>query len=138
MITRSDAIVREKPTVHMDDVVGMQGAKAALQEAVVLPQIHPQLFEGKRKPWKGVLLYGARCCGQGTPLVLTRCPFAQPPGTGKSFLAKAMASEVQATFFSVSSADLVSKFQGESERCLLSCLAALSPCSGSDQVLGTG
>jgi vacuolar protein-sorting-associated protein 4 len=91
------AIVKEKPNVKWTDVAGLDGAKAALKEAVILPVKFPQLFVGKRRPWKGILLYG-------------------PPGTGKSFLAKAVATEADGTFFSVSSSDLVSKWQGESER----------------------
>ena len=67
-----------------EDIAGLEGAKEALKEAVILPTKFPQFFTGKRKPWKGILLYG-------------------PPGTGKSF-------------FAMSSSDLVSKWQGESER----------------------
>lgn len=93
----SSAIVTEKPDVKWDDVAGLDAAKEALKEAVILPARFPQLFTGKRRPWKGILLYG-------------------PPGTGKSYLAKAVATEADATFFAVSSSDLVSKWQGESER----------------------
>ncbi|KAI3640047.1 hypothetical protein MIR68_000925 [Amoeboaphelidium protococcarum] len=91
------AILTEKPNVRWSDVAGLEGAKEALKEAVILPIKFPHLFTGKRTPWQGILLYG-------------------PPGTGKSYLAKAVATEAQATFFSVSSSDLVSKWMGESER----------------------
>lgn len=87
----------DKPNVKWDDVAGLQGAKDALQETVILPTAFPQLFTGKRKPWRGILLYG-------------------PPGTGKSHLARACATEADATFFSISSSDLVSKWMGESEK----------------------
>jgi len=94
----SQAIVKETPNVKWDDVAGLEQAKGLLKEAVILPVKFPMLFTGKRTPWKGILLYG-------------------PPGTGKSYLAKAVATEAGAScFLSVSSSDLVSKFQGESER----------------------
>lgn len=93
----SSAIMTDKPNVKWADVAGLEGAKEALKEAVILPRRFPQLFVGKRRPWRGILLFG-------------------PPGTGKSYLAKAVATEADAKFFAVSSSDLVSKWQGESER----------------------
>ena len=105
------AIASERPSVRWDDVAGLDAAKAALQEAVVLPLRFPNLFEGERRPWKGILLYG-------------------PPGTGKSHLAKAVATEVEATFFFISSSDLTSKWVGESEklvRALFESAAARKP-----------
>lgn len=92
------AIVMEKPNIKWNDVAGLEAAKEALKEAVILPIKFPHLFTGKRTPWRGILLFG-------------------PPGTGKSYLAKAVATEANnSTFFSVKSSDLVSKWLGESER----------------------
>lgn len=94
----SGAIVVETPNVKWSDVAGLEQAKEALKEAVILPTKFPHLFTGKRKPWRGILLYG-------------------PPGTGKSYLAKAVATEADnSTFLSISSSDLVSKWLGESEK----------------------
>jgi vacuolar protein-sorting-associated protein 4 len=52
------AIVSEKPNVRWSDVAGLEVAKESLREAVVLPSKFPELFVGKRKPWRGILLYG--------------------------------------------------------------------------------
>ena len=51
------AILTDKPNIKWEDVAGLDGAKEALKEAVILPIKFPHLFQGKRQPWKGILLY---------------------------------------------------------------------------------
>jgi vacuolar protein-sorting-associated protein 4 len=94
----ASTITIERPKVRLSDVAGLQAAKQSLDEVVRLPLEFPQLFTGERSPWRGILLYG-------------------PPGTGKTFLAKAVAGESSNTcFITVSTSDLLSKWQGESEK----------------------
>jgi len=93
---RQDIILKDL-NVTWDDIAELGDAKSLLQEAVVLPMIIPECFNGLRKPWGGVLLYG-------------------PPGTGKTMLAKAVSSQARSTFFNVSASSVVSKFHGESEK----------------------
>jgi len=97
----SGTIVTESPDVKWNDIAGLENVKQAVREAIVLPIAKPELFTGARRPWSGILLFG-------------------PPGCGKTLLAKAAATECNATFFSASSADLLSKWLGESEKLISS------------------
>ncbi|MBR4446920.1 CDC48 family AAA ATPase [Methanobrevibacter sp.] len=86
------------PDIGWDDVGGLEDVKQELKEAVEWPLKHPETFQrlGIRPP-KGTLLYGI-------------------PGTGKTLLAKAVASESEANFISVKGPELLSKWVGESEK----------------------
>ena len=86
------------PDIGWDDIGGLEDVKQELKEAVEWPLKHPETFQrlGIRPP-KGTLLYGI-------------------PGTGKTLLAKAVASESEANFISVKGPELLSKWVGESEK----------------------
>jgi transitional endoplasmic reticulum ATPase len=88
----------ESPDVKWTDVGGLENIKRELQEAIEWPMKYPDLYKklGHSMP-KGILLHG-------------------PSGTGKTLLAKAVATESEANFISVRGPELLSKWVGESER----------------------
>ncbi|XVF40139.1 hypothetical protein PTKIN_Ptkin01aG0087200 [Pterospermum kingtungense] len=95
--TLSRDIVRGNPDVNWESIKGLENAKRLLKEAVVMPIKYPKYFTGLLSPWKGILLFG-------------------PPGTGKTMLAKAVATECNTTFFNISASSVVSKWRGDSEK----------------------
>lgn len=88
----------QKPNVKWEDVGGLANVKDELSEAIEWPLKHADLFdEADVKPPKGILLYGS-------------------PGTGKTMIAKAVATNSEANFISVKGPELISKWVGESEK----------------------
>lgn len=85
------------PRVTYEDIGGLRNEVQKVREMIELPLRHPEIFEriGIEAP-KGVLLHG-------------------PPGTGKTLLAKAVANETNANFYSIGGPEIMSKFYGESE-----------------------
>ncbi|MEM0448481.1 MAG: CDC48 family AAA ATPase [Methanomassiliicoccales archaeon] len=85
------------PSVTYDDVGGLEEELQRVREMIELPLKHPELFDRLGiDPPKGVLLYG-------------------PPGTGKTLIAKAVANEAGAAFFSIQGPEIISKYYGQSE-----------------------
>ncbi|HVX02780.1 MAG TPA: CDC48 family AAA ATPase, partial [Nitrososphaera sp.] len=90
------------PAITYEDVGGLRDEVTKVREMIELPLRHPELFRrlGVEAP-KGVILHG-------------------PPGTGKTLLAKAVANETNANFYSIGGPEIMSKFYGESEERLRS------------------
>jgi transitional endoplasmic reticulum ATPase len=96
-IAEKGETLRGVPQVTYEDIGGLKEEIQKVREMIELPLRHPEIFEklGIEAP-KGVLLYG-------------------PPGTGKTLLAKAVANETNASFYSIGGPEIMSKFYGESE-----------------------
>ncbi len=90
-----ELVLKEKPNVKWEEVVGLEDAKRALKESIIFPVQRPDLFP---LGWpRGILLYG-------------------PPGCGKTMLAAATASEIESDFIIVDAATIMSKWLGEAEK----------------------
>ncbi len=94
----NEAEEEQGSVVNYEDIGGLKSQLNKVRELVELPLKHPELFARLGiEPPKGILLYG-------------------PPGTGKTLLARAIANESEANFYSISAPEIVNKFYGESEK----------------------
>lgn len=90
-----ELVLKEKPSVRWEEVIGLADAKRALRESIIFPAQRPDLFP---LGWpRGLLMYG-------------------PPGCGKTMLAAATAAEIDAFFITIDAASIMSKWLGEAER----------------------
>jgi len=90
--------LQEKPDMKLDDVAGLDEVKQVLREDVIMPFQRPEIYKRfKQEAGAGVLMYG-------------------PPGNGKTFIARAIAGELDAAFFPVDCAQIKDKYVGETEK----------------------
>jgi SpoVK/Ycf46/Vps4 family AAA+-type ATPase len=88
----------EKPKLRFDDIAGLEDVKEQIRIKMIFPFTHPEKAKKyKVKTGGGILLYG-------------------PPGTGKTMIAKAVAGELDATFFAIAPSEILNKWVGESEK----------------------
>ena len=88
----------EVPGISFDDIAGLDGVKQIIRRRVINAIKHPEIYEAnKKKAGGGVLMFGL-------------------PGTGKTMIAKAVANEVNAKFYSIKCSDIVSKWFGDTEK----------------------
>ncbi len=100
LVVKTEPMEREERvtvSVNYDDIGGLEDELQKVREMIELPLKHPELFDRLGiDPPKGVLLYG-------------------PPGTGKTLIAKAVANEAGANFYSIQGPEIISKYYGQSE-----------------------
>jgi SpoVK/Ycf46/Vps4 family AAA+-type ATPase len=90
--------LKEKPTEKLADVAGLDDVKLELREKVIEPFLHPEIYDRfKVRVGGGILMYG-------------------PPGNGKTFIARAIAGELDAAFFNVNASQIKDKYVGETEK----------------------
>lgn len=97
-IVRAPSGGRSEAGTQRADIAGLEFVKSQIEEVLILPRLHPELFASAlTRPARGLLLFG-------------------PPGTGKTLLAKWIATECGATFFNINAGSVLSKWVGEAEK----------------------
>lgn len=91
------SIIANLDVTDWSTIAGLESVKTAIRKCIIFPLMRPDLFIRLRDPPKGILLFG-------------------PPGTGKTLIGRCIASQIKATFFSITSALLTSKWVGDGEK----------------------